>query len=441
MKPSRYNVHVRSDAGREYCVNTLNRAVVVLPRCTESGADTEDSDGAAVDVCEMHGVQDTGLLVPGDEDESARFAKWYSDIQLDLTEVHCTVAVTGLCNLSCPYCFQLGTLRDRGGTIDSTTIRALVKWLHGLCCQGSTETLVMHLYGGEPTLFPEVLDELMTAARQWIRRPANVQFGIYTNGVELNERLKRLYLSADFKHAQVSLDGTEEVHDRRRATGAGEPTFRLAWETIRFLACESGTRVKVVVNFDNENYASVFALLELVAHSDFSALVQVAFNPVVGTAGNQQHHAEYAPHAIDSYRMWRELYAAALRLRLDVSALRLLQKGPCSFHRLGHLFVSPTGDVFECIGLLGHDGLASATVLSSYSSSVLAKRLKWIQELAQLRQQCLECRYLPICLGGCRFQALCDTGALHGHVCHRDLIEECELKLVPTVFEHEFART
>jgi len=189
--------------------------------------------------------------------------------------------------------------------------------------------------------------------------------------------------------------------------------------------------VKVVVNFDYGNFHDIPRLLDMISESPWSRCVSLAFNPVFRATGNRDYCGVYLPPTTECHLMWARLYEAAMARDLDVSPLRLLQKGPCSFHRLGHIVVSPNGNVFECIGLPGFDRFATGTVLEDYDQRCLIRRRSWIERYTVRRQECDQCEYLPLCLGGCRFQALCDTGDLSGHVCHKELIEQCELPLVP----------
>lgn len=429
-KGSRFNVRVPGDSGEILVVNTLNRGVV---RLVASAADVlngrlitkQDLGRLGLETLVEH-----GYLVPQGEDELRTFSRWHEAIASDLKEIHCTVAVTSVCNLACPYCFEKGALQSDDQTMSLDTADRLVRWVGQLAKLAQSEKVSLFFYGGEPTLVPSLLGRIVEMARSQITGKRRLSFGIYTNGTRLTRSLTTLFRAGDFRFAQVSLDGPPEVHNQRRRTHAGEPTFADVWHAVEVLCCECGIPVKVVVNFDKDNHWAVPSLLDLICSSPFGDRIQLAFNPVFVTAGNRDYCVSYAFPEAESHRLWKNLREEATRRGLKTSYLRLIEKGPCSFHRIGHFFVSPRGKVFECIGLLGMDDFATADVHTPFDAAVLGQRQGWIQKRSRFRNECMNCPYLPICLGGCRFKALCETDSLAGRVCHKELIEHCELPLI-----------
>ncbi len=429
-KGSRFNVSVPSDDGYVAVVNMLNRGVLSVPPsvvslCEEASVAQEELERLKLKI-----LADYGFLVPEEEDEHNRFHEWYQFVSSDLSHIHCTVSVTSACNLACPYCFEKGNLQSSYQTMSRRGAVRLVEWLDEFADCAQSEEVVLYFYGGEPTLVPELLHHIVAQARKRNADKRRLSFGIYTNAAKLSESLISLFRADDFRFAQVSLDGPEEVHNRRRLTRSGEHTFEEVWRALELLSCECRIQAKVVVNFDNDNYASIPSLLDLLRSSRFGHKIQLAFNPVFVTKGNQTYCMSHVPPERESYHMWKELHQEAIRRGLKVSYLRLLDKGPCSLHRIGHFFVSPSGKIFECIGLLGMEEFATADVNTRFRPKTVEQRRKWLERISRLRSDCVKCPYVPLCLGGCRFKALCETGNVSGHVCHKEQIECCELPLI-----------
>lgn len=426
-------------------VNTLNRGILSI---SSSTATLCKKGAVAQNELERLGLKvlvDHGFLVPDEEDEIGKFFEWYQAVCSDLSEIHCTVAITSACNLACPYCFEKGGLQSSHQTMSVNGAVRLVQWLADFAQFAQSEEVILFFYGGEPTLAPELVQRIIALARRRIADKRRLSFGIYTNAARLTESVISLFHADDFRFAQISLDGPEEVHNRRRSTRTGEPTFNEVWKALELLSCECAMQVKVVVNFDNDNYSAIPALLDLLRASRFGDQIQLAFNPIFVTKGNRGYCMSHVPLEVESYHLWKELHQETIRRGLKVSYLRLLDKGPCSFHRIGHFFVSPSGKVFECIGLLGMDEFPTADVHESFWPEAIEQRRKWIEKPSQLHSDCLKCPYVPLCLGGCRFKALCETGNVSGYVCHKEQIESCELPLISSlanleIIDHESHR-
>ncbi len=428
-KPSRFNVQLPCRNGDAILVNTLRRSIVRLPDTLVARIRSPHLTETEIGDSDFVQLRDNGIIVPVDMDELHALHAWYHHVHSDLVSVRCTLALTTACNLNCAYCFESGALRRQAVTMDETTANAAVQWLSALTHDADTQHLRLVFYGGEPTLAPKLMIGFAQGLRDAAPQHTAVTFGMYTNGVRFSDDLTRLFAHESFEWAQVALDGTKDVHDRRRVRRNGEGTFNDVWENISTLVRRCGVHVRIVVNFDRSNATDIPCLLSQIADSDWVQGVEVAFNPVFDTGLNRSYCTTHNFPEEHAYEVWRQLYESAVRLGLNTPSLRILDKGPCAIHRLGNLYVSPDGDVFECIGLLGMEHGRSVSVLDPYSPSIMESRRKWIVDATVWPDACEQCSYLPLCLGGCRFKAFCDTGDIHGWTCHRALIETCEFPL------------
>jgi len=428
-KQSRFNVRLPCRNGDALLVNTLRRSIVRLPEelaeKIHSGSFSE-TELAATDFAEL---RDNGVVVPAATEEMETLDAWYRRVHSNTTSIRCTVALTTACNLNCLYCFESGALRRRTVSMDETTANDAVKWLGCLAHDMNTEHLNLVFYGGEPTLAAKLMVDFGQALREAVPQNTAVTFGMYTNGVCFGDELTQFFAHESFEWAQVALDGTKEVHDKRRVRGDGEGTFDAVWDNISTLVRHCGVHVRIVVNFDRTNADDIPQLLGQISASDWKEGVEIAFNPIFDTGLNTQYCTAHNFPEEDAYEVWRGLYETAVHLGLNTPSLRILDKGPCAIHRLGNLYIAPSGDMYECIGLLGMEHSRTGSVLDPYAPSVMEDRKEWITDATSWPDACRRCSYLPLCLGGCRFKAFCETGDIHGWTCHRALIESCELPL------------
>lgn len=426
---SRFNIYLPEANADVLVINALRRSIASLPSSLASHIRENSVSQAEVDDLGLSSLCENGMLVPTSTDELRSFAQWYERISSDLASVRCTIAVTSSCNLNCAYCFESGALRDRVHSMTEETANSAISWISAFARYAGTQHIRIVFYGGEPTLAHRRMLQIAESAKHELLPRAQVTFGMYSNGVVFPDKVLDLCSQPEFQWAQIALDGPREVHDRRRLRVDGSRTFDEIWRNIGILVQECDVHVRIVLNFDRDNYAELPQLLEQIARSEWRTGVEVAFNPIFDTGLNREYCTAHNFPQHESYELWRGLYEEAVRLGLYTPFLRMLDKGPCAIHRVGNLYVSPKGAVFECIGLLGMETHKTGTVLESFCPESIGRRTDWIAEHARWSEQCTKCPLLPLCLGGCRFKALCETGDVKGWMCHRDLIETCELPL------------
>jgi uncharacterized protein len=122
--------------------------------------------------------------------------------------------VTDRCNIGCHYCYA-------GKSLDSMPLpvaEKAVDWFAGFAGDPSKASVIF--IGGEPLMAPKLLDEVVALAK----RRGITNFGIATNGYLLDDEW--LGFLADHRfYVHLSLDGTQEAHDRNRPLLGGGGTF------------------------------------------------------------------------------------------------------------------------------------------------------------------------------------------------------------------------
>jgi uncharacterized protein len=81
------------------------------------------------------------------------------------------------------------------------------------------------------------------------------------------------------------------------------------------------------------------------------------------------------------------------------------------------MVVNHDGMIYKCPAFIGCDGLEIGdlkTGVRDYSESYRMDIWK--------NDECLDCAYLPLCFGGCRFLKMMQSGAIDGVECRRDYL-------------------
>jgi uncharacterized protein len=154
---------------------------------------------------------------------------------------------TERCNLRCAYCYETFALGKMGQpVIDGVLNLARRRTAKGL------KTFRLEFFGGEPLAAWEVVDTLARGLWEICRADGvAMSGGMTTNGVLLTRpRLDRL-VAHGVREFQITLDGPQAIHDRRRRDRRGGGSFAAVWKTLETLkAAPHPLSVVVRLHFD-----------------------------------------------------------------------------------------------------------------------------------------------------------------------------------------------
>lgn len=150
----------------------------------------------------------------------------------------CWLTLNRACNLRCKWCYA----KETGFSGKDEMPLPLAKRIIDLCAEGGIPSII--LIGGEPTVYPHILDVIRYAAA------SGIQTTLVTNGILLadKERL-RAYLDAGLSKVSLSLKA-HDAETYRELTGADG--FSSALDAIENLA-EAHARFGVSTVLTGEN--------------------------------------------------------------------------------------------------------------------------------------------------------------------------------------------
>jgi uncharacterized protein len=258
MEQSRFNIISEiKDSDQYFIINSLYGSADIIDRDTYnrliSGLSSDDELSAR------------GYLV-NPEEEKAIFREAYlrflDDRETD--EVQLFFVPDYSCNFNCSYCYQ-GEYENRSGGLRSEIIDAFFRYID---IEFADRRKYITLFGGEPLLNGRRQRENVETI---IERAAerNIQIAIVTNGYHIPEYLD-LLRKAPVREIQVTLDGTREVHDKRRALKNGEGTFDRIVEGMELLLT-NGIPVNLRMVADRDNIDNLPALAQFAIDRGWTA--------------------------------------------------------------------------------------------------------------------------------------------------------------------------
>ena len=155
------------------------------------------------------------------------------------------------CNFRCVYCYEKFDKNKMHPDVEA----GLVKLVEERLRSGRYRGLSVSWFGGEPLLAPDVIDRLSARFLQICGEQGLPYMAtLTTNGYFLNEENVEMIFRSQARRLQVTIDGTQENHDRQRVRMGGQPTYeRIVGNLQRMAQSSEDFRVILRMNVGPEN--------------------------------------------------------------------------------------------------------------------------------------------------------------------------------------------
>jgi len=421
MKLSRYTKIFPSAADKDSAVlySTKRASAVLVP---QGLIDDINNQGLAEE--EKEALAGFGLLAPDDEEEKQELLHFIEKMNGLNKKLEYIVVLNLDCNLGCKYCFE-GTRKGKHYLSDETAAQfvAFVK----RSALSNKEELRITFYGGEPLLSVDRIAGLSEQIGSFAKEKGLTYcFSLVTNGTLLTPPVVKRLAPLGLKSAKVTLDGPKEVHDKFRPFKTGAGSFDVIVRNVRDVC--GMVKVQLGGNYTRDNYREFPRLLDHLSDKGLTPdkIPLIKFEPVVNES------SEFAPPDFhDGCNSPNEPWVSEAGLFLREEVLKrgydTQRLGPmtCAMQLRDSFVVNYDGTLYKCPGLIGRPGLSAGSVAAGVAEYHETHGLDdWKNE------ECLSCRYLPICFGGCKYMTLQNTGAMNGIDCKKQYFDRTLGELV-----------
>jgi uncharacterized protein len=380
-------------------------------------------DGGELTEPEIATLTRLGVLVASRTAERDEMLDTFNTINAQSRHLGATVALTLECNLACPYCFE-DPFRGHFA-MSPDTADVLVERFTGKMAEGLDVTV--DFYGGEALLklglLKDIASRLGAAARELGRSFA---FNLFTNGVLLTRRVVEELHPLGLAAVRLTIDGPADIHDAQRPFVSGNGSFATILANVRDV--HHMVPLDIAGNYTRDNYRRFPELLDLLLAEgiDPGKLRAVCFSPVMPKADgsvagdiNSACCSVNEPWMIESALFLRE---ETLRRGFPVPKLKA---GACTIEFEKDWVVGYDGSIYKCPVFMGHEEMRVGSLSEGVKDYRTSHNLdNW------KKKECLECAYLPLCFGGCRFFRKLNTGSIDDVNCIRGYLDEALERLV-----------
>lgn len=306
-----------------------------------------------------------------------------------------TICPTLHCNFSCSYCFE--NSQSKLGVMSSKTIESIISFINK--CDDA-KNISVTWYGGEPTLAFDVIENLTKRFLEIY--PTYNNANLITNGYDLGtdkiNQLEKLKITS----IQITLDGCEATHNKRRMLKNGNPTYKKILENIDFLMNSSWKgNCSIRVNIDRENQ-NEYASLRKELLSQYSGKKLTVYAGHVNTflASNYDCqcglcNTEWADLTIGLYK--REGIVPRGGFYPTKNSTNI-----CVANSYYGYVIGPEGEIYKCWEDVGKNKMVIGSVHDNLSVSNLELEARYIIGTDPFDDEnCKKCSIMPICGGGC----------------------------------------
>jgi uncharacterized protein len=433
LRISRYSIPLKIDEDQYLLINSRTGAVDFVDRDVVDLIQNDFSPGDS-SICEF--LKERGHLTDLSAEEELKYMEEFCGRlhqHFSRTRTHIIIP-TYKCNLRCTYCWER-LLHSRGEewmnrTLSSEETDLFFAALDELDDKGATRKPLIY-FGGEP-LLPENGELINYIMKEGSKRGYTHYF--VTNGTNIPYYLP-LFRKYPVHGVQITLDGTQEVHDARRKGPGNEGSFQRIVEGIEVLSSHK-IMTHIRVNIDKSNVdclESLAAFLKMKGwHTNRYTVPYLAsvFNYGCGAYATAYRREESMSYLLSLWKkdtIWEVFKRGVSGFHSLESVLRGEVWSPQFYNCRAHsnqLFFDPHGNIYPCWEAVGEEQHCVGQFIPSLEFNKNYEM--WRQRTVLTMKECRECSYAFVCGGGCAYHAYASKGSIFAPVCQptRQVLEE-----------------
>jgi len=398
MKPSFYNFTYPFEDGKKVMYNSRSNALALIDDAKYSQFINYCENATPIeDESLLRDLKAGAYLVDDDIDERDLIRLNMLTARYGTSSLGLTIAPTSDCNFRCIYCYEKDSIKPV--TMSVEVQDKLVEFVEQRAKM--ITSLSVAWYGGEPLLALDIIESLAKRFKEICEKhEISYSHSMITNGYlltpEIAERLKTLQLSM----IQITLDGPPEDHDKRRFLKGNIPTFDKIVSNLREIRDNMPCPVSLRINVDRSNADKVERLLDILRANELQSSVVPYLGMVESVENTYENSVCYHSNEFSTID-----FDFKLRYNNDANNfLATLYPRPvrnvCGADSTTGFVIDADGKLYKCWNEIGMEERCAGSLMEAIDGN---KRmlLDYILYDPTYDDECKECKFLPICMGGC----------------------------------------
>jgi uncharacterized protein len=412
MALSRYTLVFPCTEDPEYALlySTKKASLIRIHRDTLDAADAGKISAEDLDV-----LAELSMITESRDAEKASMIHFLDDLTAKSDFVDITVVLNLDCNFACIYCFEEPV---KGGQYMSVETADLLPGFIESLLTDHRKNLKITFYGGEPLLSRHLIAHISTPLINLAHRNGGIyKFGLVTNGALFTRKTAETLVPLGLSVVNTTLDGPPEVHNRQRPFKSGRESFDRLIKNMK----ETCDLVGIAVggNYHKSNYREFVRLLDILESHGLTPdkILRVKFDPIIQQSEFLSPHQGCDMGCVTGNEPWVIEAEAMLREEILKRGYNTSKPVPrcCMVESGGAYVVNHDGKLYKCPGFIGINGFTVGDIRTGIDETKDPyKKGIW------KTPECLACKYLPQCFGGCRYTTYLQTGSIDRVDCQKE---------------------
>ena len=407
MKISKYTFMFDENGQEYYVYNTLSNALMEIDKESYSllfeSRNTQKLSTADFDEDLWEALCINNIISDNDTDDYLEYKASITNIRKQRTGMHLTLAPTMDCCFRCHYCFEKYKEKKY---MTPEIMDQIIKYVTSY---PELKNIKITWFGGEPLMAVPQIEEFYDKFRDIWQEP--FISNIITTGYHIDKESIRVMQKVGISSVQITLDGMKETHNKVKHLPSGEDVFERILSNIELLndsAPEINITIRVNLTLENkEEYIPLHKLCLTRFYGRSNITISPAFVLDRGTGDICRSNNNIFFGHIERSKFILNL------AKNGINSVFVRYPEPffneCAIRNEMAIAFDPEGYAYKCwevignkeyaIGKLNDDG-----ILTDINQTILNRQLYGADTFDD--PICSQCKYLPICNGGCPIQRI-----------------------------------
>ena len=406
MKQSRYVVGATGAGGEHLLYNVENGAFVQLGETAYAAWKNDACTGELADALAARGL----LTERSPEEQLDIQQRLFARERAQTESLELSIVPTYACNYRCPYCYELGHNKIKG-KMDERTADAIMAFAQFQLERMGFSRMRVQWYGGDPSLALDEVAELSRRLIAWSEEHGiSYSATMLTNANVIGEKEAKTIADCRISSVYLTIDGPEELHNKRRIAANGSNSYERTIEAARHLRA-NGIALTAAMNTDKVNALRYEELRRKLLEEEGISLSMVKLNDYGHFYGEAPFCApdfDLFTHE-DFFRAQFEEFAKYAHTAGELRDMLRPIRRFCTGQLDNYYIIDLLGDVYKCDGRVGE----APYVLFNLFEDQETWKFNEITFDATHDAKCSACELLPVCQGSCFWERSCS-----GMPCH-----------------------
>ena len=301
------------------------------------------------------------------------------------------------CNFACVYCYEDKNQTSRMKNKQLNILYNFVKK------QENLENLQIEWFGGEPMLNLKFILDFSKKIQKFSKiKNINYQGSMTTNAYYLcKDNFLKLY-NVGIRSFQITLDGTEETHNKLRPLSNGNPTFKTIINNLIDISNLKNLHFNITIRINFNHNSDIDNFIEYVKKINFSfdKRFSFIFRPIKTNWNNKDNNVYCKSQP--SYLQKQHMQKAIENNLLSGDYMLYQDIGSCSCYasKENSLVIYPDMSIRKCTVALD-DEVNIVGYINDNSELIKNKNWNlWLLNTNSIhnKQECKQCAFNPQCL-------------------------------------------